>query len=46
MDDHPSQILIAAFADAEQLGLTAGRMFTRHKSQPGSEITSFAELSA
>lgn len=46
MDDHPSQVFIAALADAEQLGLPAGRVFARHEAEPRSEITSLAELTS
>jgi hypothetical protein len=44
MYDHPSQVFIAALADAEQLGLPARRMFARHQAKLGGEITSLAEL--
>ena len=46
MDDHPSQVFIAALADAEQLGLPAGRVFARHEAEPRSAITSLAELTS
>ena len=32
------QIAVAAFADAEESGLAAGRVLSRHKSQPGGEL--------
>jgi len=38
VDQQRSQILIAAFADAEQPRLAAGGMLSRHKSQPSTQI--------
>ena len=32
------QIAVAALADAEESGLAAGRVLSRHKSQPGGEL--------
>ncbi len=38
VDEQLSQILVAAFGDADQPGLAAGRHLTRHQSEPSREI--------
>ena len=38
MDKQLPQIAVAALADAEEPGLAAGRVLSRHKSQPGGEL--------
>ena len=38
MDKQLAQIVIASLADAEEPGLAAGRVLSRHKSQPGGEL--------
>jgi len=43
MDEQPAQINVAAFADAEQLGLAAGRVLSWDQAEPGGELASLAK---
>src|SRR5947207_4794414 len=43
MDQEPSEIVVPAFADAKQLGLSAGGTLFRNKAEPGSELSSLGE---
>src|SRR5450759_8586 len=46
MDEQPAQINVAAFADAEPLGLAASRVLSWDQAEPGGELASFAESGA
>src|SRR6185437_10158078 len=43
VDEHPSQIGIAALADAEQPGFAARGILARHQAEPCREVASIAE---
>ena len=43
MDKHPTQVDVAPLADAVQFCVSAGRVLSRYKAEPGCEITPFAK---
>lgn len=44
LDEQPSQILVAALADAQQGRLSAGAVLTRHQPDRGGELASIGKL--
>jgi hypothetical protein len=46
MDEKPPHIAVSSLADPEKRCLPAGRVFSRHKAQPGCEVARPSELSA